>query len=63
MMEKRVCCICGKVIEGWGNDPYPVRDEGVCCYECNVKYVIPARILAITGVKKANKEGQDEDNK
>lgn len=42
--EKNVCCICGKTIEGYGNNPYPVKEEGECCSECNAKHVIPARI-------------------
>lgn len=25
MDEKEKCCICGKEIEGMGNNPYPVR--------------------------------------
>lgn len=39
------CCICGKEIpEEFGNNPWPVKDEGECCDDCNLKYVIPARI-------------------
>lgn len=38
------CCICGKEFEGWGNNPYPVKEEGECCDECNFMYVLPARI-------------------
>lgn len=44
-MEKKICCICGKEFEGWGNNPYPLKDEGECCDDCNFKYVIPARII------------------
>lgn len=43
-MEKKICCICGKEFEGWGNNPYPVKEEGECCDECNFMYVLPARI-------------------
>lgn len=54
-MEKKVktCCLCGKEIEGFGNDPRPVMEafgtEGwnVCCDECNVKRVIPARLKGL----------------
>lgn len=42
-MEKKVCCICGKEFEGWGNNPSPIKEEGECCNDCNVKYVISAR--------------------
>lgn len=38
------CCICGKEFDGWGNDPWPIKDDGCCCDECNRQYVIPARI-------------------
>lgn len=43
------CCICGKEIRGYGNNPYPVvKDEGkVCCDHCNQTVVIPARIAEI----------------
>ena len=44
---KKTCCICGKEFRGWGNDPYPVKDEGDCCDECNYRYVLPARWDAI----------------
>ena len=38
------CVICGKKIEGYGNNPAPVKDHGECCYDCDIKYVIPARV-------------------
>ena len=42
--EKKTCCICGKEIKGWGNNPYPVRTEGDCCDLCNATVVLPERI-------------------
>ena len=42
--EANVCCICGKEFEGSGNNPAPYKSTGVCCDECNARYVIPARI-------------------
>ena len=39
----RVCCICGKPYEGYGNDPRPVEKWGDCCDLCNVTLVIPRR--------------------
>lgn len=30
------CCICGKPIEGFGNNPYPIKKEGKCCDDCNL---------------------------
>lgn len=47
MKEKaKVCVICGKEFEGYGNNPEPVKssDEGQCCDDCNNLYVIPARM-------------------
>ena len=40
------CCICGKLCEGFGNNPYPLQTEGRCCDDCN-KLVIIARIKKI----------------
>ena len=42
--EKNVCCICGEEYEGYGNNPWPVK-EGRCCNDCNNNVVIPARII------------------
>ena len=39
------CCICGKEIPGFGNNPWPVKREGSCCDECNWEFVIPMRLL------------------
>ena len=47
--EPKVCVICGREFEGWGNNPDPVEDHGECCDECNMMYVIPAR-LAMMGL-------------
>jgi hypothetical protein len=46
-MEKkqhRKCVICGAEIKGWGNNPSPIKSEGLCCDECNDTIVIPTRI-------------------
>lgn len=42
--EHAVCCICGESIEGYGNNPQPIKDSGKCCDACNLKFVIPARL-------------------
>lgn len=42
-VESKECVICGKKIEGYGNNASPVR-EGSCCDECNKSVVIPARL-------------------
>lgn len=44
MFKKFRCCLCGKVVSGYGNNPAPLKIEGVCCDECNLTKVIPARI-------------------
>lgn len=40
------CCICGKEIKGYGNNPWPINNdvEARCCDDCNYNVVIPARI-------------------
>ena len=42
--EKKICIICGKEFEGWGNNPDPVATEGRCCDKCNDNVVLPARL-------------------
>ena len=39
--EKKVCCICGKEYEGYGYNPFPVKEEGCCCQSCNYSVVRP----------------------
>ena len=42
--DEHICCICGKRFKGYGNNPEPIKSEGVCCDECNQK-VIEERII------------------
>ena len=37
------CCICGKEVSGYGNNPFPVFENGRCCNKCNMNVVIPVR--------------------
>ena len=37
--EKNICCICGREIEGYGYNPYPVKEEGQCCRRCNYEEI------------------------
>lgn len=37
------CCLCGREIEGYGNNAEPVKD-GRCCDDCNDNVVLPVRI-------------------
>ena len=41
---RKTCCICGKDFIGFGNNPYPVKDKGTCCDQCNSEVVIPKRL-------------------
>ena len=43
-VESETCVICGEPIKGYGNNPYPVADHGLCCDHCNLTRVIPARL-------------------
>ena len=43
-----VCCMCGEELKDFGNNPYPISDEGRCCNKCNDK-VIKARIAVSRG--------------
>lgn len=55
------CCICGKEITGWGNNPWgaidedgkPIEfgDDDRCCDECNMTHVIPGRIYLMQNRK------------
>lgn len=38
------CCICNSKISGFGNNPWPVKDEGQCCDICNLTIVLEKRI-------------------
>lgn len=43
-MRQKICCICNELYIGYGNNPWPVKDEGECCDNCNFEKVIPARL-------------------
>tara|TARA_B100001248_G_C27218277_1_gene379044 strand:- start:290 stop:436 length:147 start_codon:yes stop_codon:yes gene_type:complete len=38
------CVICNQNIEGYGNNPKPIKEEGRCCDACNITVVIPSRM-------------------
>lgn len=44
-MTWKVCSICQKYYDGWGNNAWPVND-GRCCDDCN-RIVLVARINQI----------------
>lgn len=39
----KICCICNNEITTRPNNAEPYK-KGICCDECNKKFVIPARI-------------------
>lgn len=41
---EKTCCICGKAYEGRGYNPWPVKEDGRCCRECNYMVVLPERL-------------------
>ena len=50
-MPSYICCICGKVKVGYGNNPEPILPyadkngkRNLCCDNCNRFYVIPERL-------------------
>ena len=53
MDNKFVCCLCGKTVNGWGNNPWPLNNdpEAECCDVCNETKVIPARLCDILNHK------------
>lgn len=54
---KEKCCICGRTINGYGNNAQPYAD-GICCDECNSNYVIPERIEKYLEYRRAKREKQ-----
>ena len=58
MKNKKVCSICGKKYEGFGNNASPIN-SGRCCNECNSDIVIPMRLLTIPiWIAKDNNTGE-----
>lgn len=55
-----VCCICGEKIDGYGNNPAPLKVKGVCCDACNAKFVIPARMAEYQGLEPDTDESEVE---
>lgn len=52
------CCICKKKQFGYGNNPWPVceDDELKCCDDCNLTYVLSARLEQVRELQ--DNEGQ-----
>lgn len=47
--DPHFCCICGKMIDGYGHNPHPiVKAEGYrCCDKCNDKVLVARVYMAI----------------
>lgn len=43
-LKQKTCIICKQKFKGYGNNPRPLENSGVCCDFCNVFEVIPARM-------------------
>lgn len=39
LIREYTCCLCGAVHEGYGNNPYPLKEDGECCPDCNMKVI------------------------
>lgn len=57
------CCLCGKEITDFGNNPWPLRNDvdDRCCDDCNMEKVIPARLAQMRSNGK--KRGGEQDGK
>lgn len=54
-----ICSICGNETEGFGHNPEPVLPyERRCCSDCNMMYVVPARLALKRGVSDAKSSGK-----
>ena len=51
--NQKICSICGKNYEGYGNNAQPVNN-GRCCDKCNATVVIPRRIQEHQNRKKGD---------
>ena len=47
--ESKICCICKKPFDGYGNNAEPVC-SGTCCDKCNIERVIPMRFKMIKNI-------------
>lgn len=52
MNDKHTCVLCKQPFTGWGNNPAPVKQRGLCCNDCNDTKVLPARIKAMLDAEK-----------
>ena len=67
-MAKKICCICGKEFNGYGNNPEPVfsienenGERNYCCDWCNLNVVINARLYISELIRDAQYNSKPED--
>ena len=53
--RKKVCPICGREFEGYGNNAEPLMYRKPVCDECNFHVVIPTRLIMLQYSSKLNK--------
>ena len=41
-VKKFTCCLCGKKVKEYGNNPSPLAGRK-CCNACDMAYVMPVR--------------------
>ena len=60
MKDTQICCICGQVFLGFGNNPWPVvtDEDAMCCDDCNARKVVPARIKLMLEHKDGTKQSK-----
>lgn len=51
----KVCPICNREFEGYGNNPEPLMYRKPVCDECNYKVVIPTRLIILQHTSKLSK--------
>lgn len=49
MTQEFTCVLCSKKTKGWGNNPAPVAESGLCCDDCNTTKVTPTRLKIAAG--------------
>jgi len=52
MLPENSCCLCRQRFRGYGNNPWPVLQDGKACEECNVSIVLTARVQAARNAMK-----------
>lgn len=55
MVDDSLCILCDGEITNYGNNPWPLTENGRCCDECNAHKVIPARLELVRTNNKEEK--------